>query len=63
MADGESVEFSDGFTDLHTRIYEEVLAGRGFGVEENRVAIETVATIRTAPLSPIGVLTHPFVAR
>ena len=60
-AGGENVEFSDGFTELHTHIYKEILAGRGFGVEENRVAIETVATIRTASLTPIGDLTHPFV--
>jgi UDP-N-acetyl-2-amino-2-deoxyglucuronate dehydrogenase len=63
VADGEDVEFSDGFTELHTRIYEEVLAGRGFGVEENRVAIQTVAQIRTAPLAPAGSLSHPFVGR
>lgn len=63
VADGEDIEFSDGFTDLHTRIYEEVLAGRGFGVEENRVAIETVAHIRNAALSSFSDRTHPFVER
>lgn len=46
--DGEEIEFSGGFTDLHIRSYEEILAGRGFGLEENRVAIETVSAIRTA---------------
>lgn len=60
IADGENLEFSDGFTELHTRIYEEVLAGRGFGVEENRVAIETVAAIRSAPVVTTGEM-HPFV--
>lgn len=44
--DGNEIEFSGGFTDLHTRSYEEILAGRGFGLEENRVAISTVAHIR-----------------
>lgn len=63
IADGEDIEFSDGFTELHNRIYEEVLAGRGFGVEENRVAIETVAHIRNAALSTVSDLTHPFVER
>lgn len=63
VADGDDIEFSDGFTELHTRIYEEVLAGRGFGVEENRVAIETVAHIRNAALSSVSDLTHPFVER
>lgn len=59
-ADGEALEFSDGFTDLHTRSYEEILAGRGFGLEENRVAIETVARIRNAPVTTSGEM-HPFV--
>lgn len=60
-ANGENIEFSDGFTDLHTRSYEEILAGRGFGLEENRVAIETVSNIRTAPIVSSGEI-HPFVA-
>lgn len=60
-ASGENIEFSDGFTDLHTRSYEAILRGEGFGLEENRVAIETVAKIRTAAVTPTGDL-HPFVA-
>lgn len=58
--DGVELEFSGGFTDLHTKTYEEVLAGRGFGLEENRVAIETVANIRDA--KPLGLKGnyHPF---
>ena len=59
----KQIEFSGGFTDLHIRSYEEILAGRGFGLEENRTAIETVAAIRTAtPLGLIGDY-HPFVRR
>lgn len=60
-ADGEQIEFSDGFTDLHTTSYREILAGRGFGLDENRVAIETVAHIRSAPVITSGEI-HPFVA-
>lgn len=60
-ADGESIEFSDGFTDLHTISYRNILAGNGFGLEENRVAIETVAHIREAALSPLTGDYHPFV--
>lgn len=58
--DGEEIEFSGGFVDLHTRSYEEILSGNGFGLEENRVAIETVANIRHA--EPVGVINdyHPF---
>ncbi len=59
---GDQIEFSDGFTDLHTVSYAEILAGRGFGVEDNRVAIETVADIRTNDISSItGVDYHPFI--
>lgn len=61
-AGDKSIEFSGGFTDLHTRSYEEILAGRGFGLEENRVAIETVSHIRNAPIVSTGEM-HPFVAR
>lgn len=57
--DGDELEFSGGFTDLHTRSYEEILAGRGFGLEENRSAIETVAGIRDAEITTAGEI-HPF---
>ncbi|WP_457592945.1 Gfo/Idh/MocA family oxidoreductase [Hydrogenimonas sp.] len=58
--DGEEIEFSGGFTDLHTRSYEEILQGNGFGLEEARNSIETVSTIRN--LSPVGLKGeyHPF---
>ena len=59
--DGEEIEFSGGFADLHTRSYEEILAGNGFGVEASRGAIETVAGIRTAAIVSTGEQ-HPFVS-
>lgn len=53
--DGEEIEFSCGFTDLHTQSYQQILAGHGFGVEESRVAIQTVSDIRQAtPEGAIG---------
>ncbi len=58
--DGEEIEFSGGFTDLHTRSYEEILAGNGFGVEENRIAINTVSAIRDAAVSTPSSDYHPF---
>lgn len=60
MLDGEEIEFSEGFANLHTLSYQEILAGQGFGLEENRVAIETVSTIRQ--ITPIGLNGdyHPF---
>ncbi|WP_297758823.1 Gfo/Idh/MocA family oxidoreductase [uncultured Shimia sp.] len=60
--DGQEIEFSGGFTDLHTRSYEEIMAGRGFGLEENRVAIETVAHIRNAT-PQTGGEQHPFASK
>jgi len=50
--DGEAIEFSEGFTDLHTACYREFLAGRGFGINEVRDSIELAHRIRTA--TPVG---------
>lgn len=57
---GKEIEFSDGFTDLHTRVYEETLAGRGFGIAEARPSIELTYAIRTAPISPKDDCAHPI---
>jgi UDP-N-acetyl-2-amino-2-deoxyglucuronate dehydrogenase len=61
--DGDEIEFSGGFTDLHTRSYEEILAGRGFGLDANRTAIETVAAIREAVPSSADGDRNPFASR
>ncbi len=60
IVDGEEIEFSGGFADLHTRSYEEILKGNGFGLSEAYGSIETVSTIRN--LDPIGLKGdyHPF---
>ncbi len=58
--DGKEVEFSEGFTDLHTRVYEETLAGRGFGIAEARPSIQLTYDIRTAPVSPRDECAHPL---
>jgi len=42
----QEIEFSDGFTDLHTKSYEEILKGKGFGLEDARASILTVHGIR-----------------
>jgi len=59
--DGEEVEFSEGFTDLHTRVYEETLAGRGFGIAEARPSVELTSVIRTAPIAAPDADAHPRV--
>lgn len=46
--DGESVEFSDGFTELHTKSYEAILKGEGFGLNEARPSIELAHRIRNS---------------
>ena len=61
--DGEEVEFSEGFTDLHTRSYEEVLAGNGFGLSEVRPSIEIVSAFRTQPIANRSGIVHPFAVR
>ena len=52
VLDGQEVEFSEGFTDLHNEIYKRTIDGEGFGIEDTRPSIELVSTIRT--LQPIG---------
>lgn len=61
--DGEELEFSGGFTDLHTQSYQKILAGEGYGVEENRAAIQTVAQMRHAPIVEQPQWSHPLLAR
>ena len=46
--DGEELEFSGGFTDLHTMVYQDILAGGGYGLEDARTAIEIVHQIRNS---------------
>ncbi|MEW5829612.1 MAG: Gfo/Idh/MocA family oxidoreductase [Chloroflexota bacterium] len=58
--DGQEIEFSEGFTDLHTRVYEETLAGRGFRIADAQPSIELTHRIRTAPLSNLDSLAHPI---
>ena len=57
--DGEEIEFSGGFADLHTVSYEKILAGEGFGLETNRCAISTVTDIRSAKPAPLVGDYHP----
>ena len=68
--EGEELEFSGGFTDLHTRVYESILKNKGFGIEDSRPAIEIVHEIRNSkpiglkgdyhPLSKEILAKHPF---
>jgi len=68
--EGEELEFSDGFTDLHTRVYEDIISGKGYGLNAARQAIEIVHDIRNTlpvglkgdyhPLAKKELSKHPF---
>ena len=62
--DGSEIEFSEGFTDLHTVSYQAILDGKGYGIEDTRHCVETVETIRSlAPIRAKDDEGHPFLAR
>jgi UDP-N-acetyl-2-amino-2-deoxyglucuronate dehydrogenase len=61
--DGKEIEFSEGFTELHTASYREILAGRGFGLTEAKASVALVSALRSAPVVPLPEYEHPFLAR
>ena len=68
--DQEEIEFSSGFTDLHTESYKQIIAGKGFGIDDARTSIEIVHDIRSQnptgligqyhPLAKLKQAGHPF---
>ena len=62
--DGDEIEFSGGFTDLHTIVYREILEGRGFGIEDARPSINLVYELRNSiPARSGSERVHPFLRR
>ena len=61
--EGDQLEFSGGFTDLHTQSYQRILAGEGYGLEDNRTAITTVEAIRNNPITTDNLNFHPLMAK
>lgn len=61
--DGEEIEFSGGFADLHTEIYRRTLVGEGFGIEDARAAIDIVRRIRVEPVRGPQPHSHPMARR
>lgn len=57
--DGREAEFSDGFGDLYTETHRGVMAGRGFGLQDVRPAVEMAHGIRNAALAPSDQAYHP----
>lgn len=61
--DGKEIEFSGGFTDLHTASYQHILEGKGFRLEEARNSIEIVSEIRNQDIVINKSDVHPFVSK
>ena len=59
--DGKEIQFSSGFTDLHTKVYEETLAGKGFGIESARPSIQLAYELRNANITEnSSAVIHPL---
>ena len=61
--EGEEVDFSEGFTELHTLSYRDILEGKGFGLEDARPSIQLVYEIRNAVPAGLKGDFHPFAAK
>jgi UDP-N-acetyl-2-amino-2-deoxyglucuronate dehydrogenase len=58
--DGQEIEFTVGFSDLHTRVYQETLAGRGFGIQDARPSLDLVCRIRSTQVTSYTNDAHPL---
>jgi UDP-N-acetyl-2-amino-2-deoxyglucuronate dehydrogenase len=61
--DEEDFNLSDGFSELHTRVYQDILEGRGLGLEAARPGIELAHRIRECAPVSAGAVSHPFARR
>lgn len=62
--DGSEIEFSGGFTDLHTLVYQDILAGRGYGIEDARPSLNLVSSIRSSHAEIRNrEMIHPFISK
>ena len=59
LMDDEAIEFSTGFRDLHTTVYEEIVAARGHGIEDARPSVEMAYRARTQPVERPRDSVHP----
>ena len=58
--DGEEVDLSAGFTDLHTEVYRDILNGGGYGIDDARPAVEVAYQIRNSTVVKPNRFAHPF---
>jgi UDP-N-acetyl-2-amino-2-deoxyglucuronate dehydrogenase len=62
LVDNEELKFTNGFTDLHTKVYEEILNGNGYGINDARPSIEAVYRIKNLMISGNNTYVHPLLA-
>ncbi|WP_120943720.1 MULTISPECIES: Gfo/Idh/MocA family protein [Helicobacter] len=60
VLEGNEIDFSDGFDDLHTQSYKQILEGEGIGIESARPAVALVNAIRCMPVSDLDEECHPL---
>lgn len=58
--DGNEIEFSNGFNDLHTKVYQRTLTGNGFTIEDAKPSINLTHQIRTSEISEFDEFIHPY---
>ena len=64
LINGQEFEFSEGFTDLHTVVYQRILEGNGYGIEDARASVNVAYSIRNAiPTGRRGAYSHPFLKK
>jgi UDP-N-acetyl-2-amino-2-deoxyglucuronate dehydrogenase len=61
--DGEEIEFSQGFTDLHTEVYRRTLRGEGFGLDDALPSVQVAHNLRVAAPQGVDVNSHPFLSK
>lgn len=61
--EGEEIEFSSGFTDLHTLVYKDIIEGKGFSLEDARTSIEIAHHIRNSKAIGLKGDYHPFLKK
>ena len=61
--DGEELEFSAGFTDLHTESYKHIIEGNGFGIQETLKSLELAYKLRNAKVEAVTSKAHPFASK
>ena len=63
IIDGKKIDFSNGFTDLHTKVYENILQGKGFRIDDVKPSIDLVYKIRNSEITQNFEKSHPLLKK